>query len=78
MAFRGGRIRFQEAIMGFEWLAPNTTFCADTPQNQRDFQLLCQRLDQPRVKTNLQTQLLSENKRLRLLRAFIPGHEPDR
>ena len=64
--------------MAFELVAPNTTFCPNTPQNWRDFRKLAESISQPQGKNNLQTQLLSENKWLRQLRAFLPGYEPDR
>jgi len=60
-------------------VAPGTTFCPDTPENWRHFGRLKEALLNPgKVPKTIQAQIARENKRLRSLRAFLPGYEPDR
>lgn len=65
--------------MGFIVVAPGTTWCPDTPENRKEFEELKARLlsGNGRSKT-LSGQIAKENKQLRKLRSFLPGHEPDR
>lgn len=64
-----------------------TTYCPDTPQTRARFEQLKAALEHPRphkptrpeeFNEALQQQISRENKALRQLRAFLPGHEPDR
>jgi len=59
-----------------------TTWCPDTPENRAHFNRLKSLLLNPapdKTKTPwLGAQIAKENKSLRKLRAFLPGHEPDR
>lgn len=63
--------------MNYVFVAPNTTWCPDTPENWRNFNRLKTALAQPHGNT-LKGQATKEDRRLRHLRTFLPGHEPDR
>jgi len=66
--------------MSYQIVAPNTTWCPDTPENHREFDLLKARILESRSGPSdlLKRQIAKENKQLRSLRTFLPGHEPDR
>ncbi len=77
--------------MSFIYLAPNTTYCPDTPENWREFERLKEQLahgrsiskaPKPRTERQftemLRRQVASENKRLRAARAWLPGHGPNK
>lgn len=59
-------------------VAPNTTFCPNTPDNWRNFHHLKDAVTKPTHRNPLTGQITKENQRLRQLSAFLPGHEPDR
>ena len=63
--------------MSYEIVSPNTTVCADTPQNRREFKAFKAAIQKPH-KNILQGQIAKENKQLRSLSTFLPGFEPDR
>ncbi len=69
--------------MSFIYVSPNTTWCPDTPENWRRFHELKRSITRgdadPKadLQRALQQQTARENKRLRSMRAFLPGHEPD-
>lgn len=72
----------------FVTVAPNTTWCPDTPENWREFERLKAALmggrsvsrprDSVEFNLELQKRISSENKKLRGLSRYLPGHEPDR
>ncbi len=66
-------------------IAPNSTFTPDTPENWANFNRLKERLLNPKpgdlsgtFNRRLQAQISRENKRLKTVRTFLPGYEPDR
>lgn len=71
-------------------VGPKITFCEDTPANWADFHRLARAITEPhkysptRGASNtqelnrvLQAQTARENRRLRSLRTYLPGTEPD-
>ena len=62
------------------------TWCEDTDRNRAEFERLKREIQSPRSsprsrrdKAMILNQVISrENKYLRSLRRFLPGHEPDR
>lgn len=65
--------------MSYREVFPGTTVCDDTPQNRAEFNQLKRALvSGNRKPASLGQQISKENKRLRSLRAFLPGYEPDR
>lgn len=58
-------------------VAPNTTWCPDTPANWKRFQALKEAI-QGGTRSKLEGQIQKENKRLAQLRTYLPGYEPDR
>lgn len=60
-------------------LAHNITVCEDTVENRAEFQRLKARiLNAPGRSKSLSAQIAKENKALKQLASFTPGHEPDR
>lgn len=69
--------------MPYLTLTPNTTCCQDTPENWRAFQKLKDDIAagvsrSGDLQKRLDSQISRENKHLRSLRTYLPGHEPDR
>ena len=66
------------------YVAPNTTYCPDTPETRARIKDLIDRLHgngkhrKFSGKTALDRQIAKENAALKSLRTFLPGHEPDR
>lgn len=63
-------------------IAPNTTYCPDTPENWRNFERLKAELLSGGTRSGsldqkLQARIRAENKKLRSYSTYLPGYEPD-
>ena len=75
---KGPKGRWRCQFMSYETPAKGVTVCPDTPQNWKEFNKLKASILSPTgIPRSLHAQIAKENKKLRALSRFLPGHEPD-